>query len=214
MASAIDICNLALAQLGDSATVTAIDPPDGSNQAGNCSKFYPLALRKLMEEYDWSFLQTRAKLNLLNNIDMNLYAWKYAYALPSDCVRVTKVSKQKKENSWCPIDPEVAFNFEVEYSKTTDNKILLTDVEDAIVQYTVYKNAPAIFPTYFIEALVLLLASYLVGPLKRTDSASTMATNLRQAYEQALSRAKTADAQTSTRKKFLQISRQQQARWV
>ena len=82
------------------------------------------------------------------------------------------------------------------------------------MQYTVYKDAPAIFPTYFIEALVLLLASYLVGPLKRTDSASTMAQNLRQAYEQALSKAKTADAQNAVRQHFDYVPSQLRARWV
>lgn len=214
MATAVDICNLALGQLGDVANVTALNPPDGSVQAGQCSKFYPVALRKIFEEYDWSFMQTRVKLSQLADFDKTLYAYKFAYALPSDCVRVTRVARSNDEESWCPIGSELPKNYEIQYSKTTDNRILLTNVEAAIMQYTVYKDAPAIFPTYFIEALVLLLASYLVGPLKRTDSASTMAQNLRQAYEQALSKAKTADAQNAVRQHFDYVPSQLRARWV
>ena len=33
MSSVVDICNIALSRLGDRATVTSIDPPEGSAQA-------------------------------------------------------------------------------------------------------------------------------------------------------------------------------------
>ena len=43
MASDVDVCNLALAHLGDEATVASISPPEGSAQAGHCARFYPMA---------------------------------------------------------------------------------------------------------------------------------------------------------------------------
>ena len=43
MASAVDICNLALSHLGDTATVASLDPPEGSAQAEHCARFYPVA---------------------------------------------------------------------------------------------------------------------------------------------------------------------------
>ena len=43
MPSEVDICNLALGHLGDSATVATIDPPEGSAQAEHCARFYPIA---------------------------------------------------------------------------------------------------------------------------------------------------------------------------
>lgn len=214
MATNVDICNLALSQLGENGQVTALDPPDGSDYAAHCSNYYPIALRKLFEEFDWSFAQTRARLNKLASFDTSLYAYKNAYALPSDCVRVTRVAEAKELDSVCPFITEWPRNYEIQYSKTTDNKILLTDVDNAVLQYTIYKDAPAIFPTYFIEALVLCLAVYLVGPLKRSDAASTMAQNLRQAYQNALSEAKTIDAQNAARRKYPYIASQLRARWV
>ena len=214
MANAVDICNLALSQLGERGEIVALDTPDGSIYAAECSNYYPIALRKLLEEFDWSFMQTRARLNKLASFDSELYGYKNAYALPSDCVRVVRVSQANKENSMCPLTPEMPRNYEIQYSKTTGSRILLTNVNNAIIEYTLYRDVPALFPTYFIEALVLGLAVYLVGPVKRSDPASTMAQNLRQSYEQTLSKAKTADAQNSARKRFKYVPSQIRSRWV
>lgn len=49
MASEVDICNLALARLGDNATVASIDPPEGSAQAEHCARFYAIARDSLLE---------------------------------------------------------------------------------------------------------------------------------------------------------------------
>ena len=214
MANAVDICNLALSQLGERGQIVSLDPADGSEYAAECKNYYPIALRKLLEEYDWSFMQTRARLNKLANFDSELYGYKNAYALPSDCVRVVRVSEANAENTMSHFASEFPRNYEIQYSKTTDNRILLTNVDNAIIQYTLYRDVPVLFPTYFIEALVLCLAVYLVGPLKRSDPASTIAQNLRQAYEQTLSKAKTADAQNAARHHFKYIPSQIRARLV
>ena len=89
MATAVDICNLSLGMLGDSGDVTSITPPDGSPQAGHCARWYPLALRKLYEEHDWSFAIRRARGVELSNIDKDLYEWKYAF---SSALRLCQVA--------------------------------------------------------------------------------------------------------------------------
>ena len=43
MATEVDICNLALAHLGDDATIASIKPPEGSAQAEKSARFYPIA---------------------------------------------------------------------------------------------------------------------------------------------------------------------------
>lgn len=62
MPSAVTICNLALAHLGDSATVSSIDPPEGSAQAEHCARFYPVALGLLLEAHPWNFATKRSRL--------------------------------------------------------------------------------------------------------------------------------------------------------
>ena len=60
MSSEVAICNLALAHLGDSATVASIDPPEGSAQSEHCARFYPIARDALLEMHAWKFATRRA----------------------------------------------------------------------------------------------------------------------------------------------------------
>ena len=54
MASDVDICNEALSHLGDSATVSSINPPEGSAQAEHCARFYPTTLATLFGTPTWA----------------------------------------------------------------------------------------------------------------------------------------------------------------
>lgn len=193
MATAVDICNLALGMLGDSGDVTSIMPPDGSPQAGHCARWYPLALRKLFEEHDWSFAIRRSRGVQLSNVDEDLYEWKHAFLLPSDCVRLMRVSEVGKQDA--PLD------FEVELYESNSSRAVFVDAQDVVLTYVSYVDTATVFPTYFVQALTLLLASYLVGPVKRSDSSSDAAARLLQQYEAALSRAKTSDAKMSVHRR-------------
>ena len=62
MASVVDICNLALAHLGDDATISSIDPPEGSAQAEHCKRFYTSARDTLLQLHPWNFASKRIAL--------------------------------------------------------------------------------------------------------------------------------------------------------
>ncbi|CAK0775884.1 conserved hypothetical protein [Gammaproteobacteria bacterium] len=53
MATVVDICNLALGNLG-SASIESVD--DGSIEAKYCSRYYPVARDALLEMHNWSFV--------------------------------------------------------------------------------------------------------------------------------------------------------------
>ena len=194
MATTADICNLALSMLGDHSSVTSIRPPDGSPQAGNCARWFPVALRQLIEAHDWSFLTRRKVLTPLSTIDADLYSWRAAFGMPSDCVRVIKVEAKTPRGL-------VTVPFEVENNERNDSRLLLCNAEKPVLSYVTYSEKADLFPSYFLSCLVPLLAALLVGPIKRTDVASTMAQNLLQQYAQALSQAKTIDAKNSVHKR-------------
>ena len=88
MATEVDICNWALALLGDEATVVSIDPPEGSAQADHCARFYPMALQRAIAEYAWSFATKRGQPAQLQNPPVGT---EYAYAYPTDCARLLQV---------------------------------------------------------------------------------------------------------------------------
>ena len=190
MATSVDICNLALGMLVDSARVTSISPADGSPNAAHCARWYPIALRKILEEHDWSFAIRRARGSSIDGLDASLYERKYAYLLPADCVRLLRVSDAGRISYPCEYDVEL-------YKTNSDSRAVFTDAENAVLTYVSYCDAPSVFPSSFTQALVILLAAYLVGPVKRMDSASDAAVRLFQQYESALSKAKTQDAKTA-----------------
>ena len=81
MASVVDICNLALAHIGDDATVSSIDPPEGSAQAEHCKRFYAIARDTMLQMHNWNFASKRISLAQVTN---PITEWLYAYAAPSD----------------------------------------------------------------------------------------------------------------------------------
>lgn len=204
MATTVDICNLALSALGDEAGVTSIDPADGSDQAGHCARWYPIALRRLLESANWSFATKSAELSQLSNASASLYGHKYAFALPSQCLRPIKIDSlewlTEATEHYVRELPPSSSRFQLAVTDSTAGRVLFCDIADPVLTYVAYCETAELFPGYFIDALVLLLASYLYGPVKRSDVTSNTALALLKQYEFALIKAKNEDAQLSLRR--------------
>ena len=67
MASAVEICNLALSFLGDTGSIASIDPPESPAQAKMCAIYYPIAKSAMLEMHDWSFATKRQLLAKLSS---------------------------------------------------------------------------------------------------------------------------------------------------
>ena len=106
---------------------------------------------------------------------------------------VRRVSEVGKEG--LPLD------FEVELYESNSGRAVFTNATNVVLTYVSYVDTATVFPTYFVQALVILLASFLVGPVKRSDSSSDAAVRLLQQYEAALSRAKTVDSKMSVHRR-------------
>lgn len=175
MATEVDICNLALAHLGDTATVASIDPPEGSAQAEHCSRFYPIARDGLLEMHPWGFATKRVQLAMLSEA---WGEWTYAYAQPNDAVNIIAV-----------LDPTASDD----YSQTLDNAavssggtyvpqaysceinengvpVILTDLENAALRYTALVSDTGNFSPLFVTCLGWYLASMLAGPVIKGDA--------------------------------------------
>ena len=95
MASEVDICNLALARLGDNATVASIDPPEGSAQAEHCARFYAIARDSLLEMHAWKFATRRVQLAKLT---VPSWDWSFAYAEPTGALKLLGVLSATASN--------------------------------------------------------------------------------------------------------------------
>lgn len=185
MASEVDICNLALARLGDDATVASIDPPEGSAQAYHCARFYPMARDTMLDMHNWSFATTRARLALL---DITLPdAWAYAYARPSSAVKLISVLEDGAS------EDGVAQQFEHEIL-TDGTRVIYTNVEDAWLRYTVRPTDPTVFSPLFVDALSMLLASHLAGTLIKGADGAAMSRQWLQFWRATMGAAVNADA--------------------
>lgn len=185
MPTNVDICNLALAHLGDDATVASIDPPEGSPQASHCARFYPMALTALQDMNAWSFCTTRTTLAVLSGKPLS--GWQYAYAVPSDAVNVLAIFKPDAPDDY---DPQ-AYDMEQLLDGTS---VIYTNVQNAVCRYSRNVTDPSKFPPLFTDALTRLLASHLAGPVLKGDTGRAEARAQLAIFQSVYNNAVTSDS--------------------
>lgn len=147
--TAIKICNMALARLGDTNRITSFT--DSSEQARNCDLFYDLARKHTLASFPWNFACKFETLGLLSNGDPQGFA--YAYQLPSDYITARNIFQAS------PSLGEIDF-------KVVGLEVW-TDQEDAVLEYTYNNTVENAFDSAFITAVGFKLAADLAMPLTR-----------------------------------------------
>jgi hypothetical protein len=174
LSSQVDICNLALAHLGDEAQVASIVPTDGTIQSAHCARFYPIARSLLLEMHPWTFATKRVALAEVTNPVPD--DWSYAYALPSTCIRpLSALYPGTPERYFGGTDTDAGtFPYLVEAAED-GSLILYTNVEAAYLRYIDLITDSTKYTPAFVTCLARLLASYLAGPVLKGDSGIKMA---------------------------------------
>lgn len=199
MASEVEICNLALAHLGDAATVASINPPEGSAQAEHCARFYPVARDALLEMHDWSFATKRVTLPMLATNPT--IQWGYAYAAPNDMVNVISVlDSQAPDDSSAPlfanaiyagypttlgigdmsnyqVIPQMGLYMPQPFSLEVGvdgSDVIYTNQENAALRYVAKVTDTTKFSPLFVRVLAASLASMLAGPVLKGEAGATM----------------------------------------
>lgn len=172
MASDVDICNEALSYLGDSATVSSIEPPEGSAQAEHCARFYPSVLGSLLELHTWGFATIRVALPLLANNPAS--TWLYAYAQPNNCVSLLSVLAVDALDDYSSATGSTSGAYTPQnYSAETNaagDKIILTNQPNAVARYVALVKDATKFSPLFRETLTWMLAAKLAGPVLKGDA--------------------------------------------
>lgn len=167
MSSEVDICNLALAHLGDSATVASISPAESTAQAAHCARFYPIARDRLLALHPWGFATRRAALALLES-EAATTPWSYTYAAPNQLLTMLAVlaDDATEDGESQPFERE---------TKADGTEVVLTNQEDAVGRYTVLVTDTTKFSPLFVDCLAWLLASDLAGPIVKGDAGTAAA---------------------------------------
>lgn len=205
MASEVDICNLALSNIGDTATVSSINPPEGSAQAEHCARFYPIARDSLLEMHTWGFCTKRDSLALLTT---TIEQWKYVYQVPTGALGLLAILAPDAPDDYSQ-------NFPIAYTQTgivntgqglytpqpfatetlTDGtQVIYTNQEDATLRYTISVTDPTAFSPLFIEALSHYLASKLAGPVLKGEVGRAEAKGQLQIFREVMARATISDS--------------------
>lgn len=200
MASAVDICNTALAHIGNDNVISSIDPADGSTEAGYCKRFYPIARKELIERFIWTFARKRQALATVANPSK---VWAYAYQMPSDCIRPVRVLSSSDANGLLfalangQISASAVFDENASAPYEVEDGVLLTHEPEAVLLYLRDVVNPTRYTPMFVSALGYLLASYLAGPLVRGPSGAKSAQSYRQLALAQGDAAMTSDARAS-----------------
>lgn len=171
MASVVEICNMALSQLGN-ATIQSLD--EASNEAKYCKLHYAQARQAALSAHAWNFAVKRAYLAQVSGFEDDYY--EYAYTKPSKCLRVLKILPETLDNP----------NEFVVHEKN-----ILCNVEDAQAEYISDIEDVNSFDALFIDALVYKLAERIAIPLTGQVDAKT---SFQQLYMQALGIARSHDS--------------------
>jgi hypothetical protein len=175
MSSDVDIANLALSHLGDSATVATFNPPEGSPQAEHCARWYPIARDSLLEMHTWNFATKRVQLA---EVATTFSQWRHAYAQPTDMLLAVALLDSTSPGDYgaavsvygqtysLPNDSGPEFVCEVdEFS----NSVIYTNQEAAVLRYISRVEDSGKFSPLFTLALSWHLAGMLAGPVLTGD---------------------------------------------
>ena len=154
-----EIANMTIKHLGHSSPIQELDT-DKSAAAHACRTFYQRALNAVLRDFNWPFATKILTLQL--SADDPGEFWDYAYQYPPDCARLRKIQSDSRVDSrYTKITYQIA--------QGTSGKIILTNREDAICEYTQFMDNPAYYDDDFALALSWRLAVYVAPSITGGD---------------------------------------------
>ena len=139
MPTKVEIVNIALARLGES-PIQSLD--EGTVPANMAKVFYDPA--------------RRATPRSLAKLAESPVDFRFAFALPADCLRAIRLRREGASDFSDPSGPRFVLH----------GGELLTDMESALLEYVSDVEDPARFDDKFVEAFSFKLASELAMPVK------------------------------------------------
>jgi hypothetical protein len=157
--SEVQICNFALSNCRDARYIEARD--EQTEQAIQCDLWYDDTRDELLRRADWGF--ARKRLALVPSGDPPA-EWVYRYALPADCIMPRGIEDGVRVRTF-----DQSLKYAIEGDGTGHGKVILMDVTDAVLIYTMRVADVAIYPPEFVKALSWELAACIALPLAKSQ---------------------------------------------
>ena len=142
MASVVNMCNSALNLLGAS-TIAALT--DDTKNAKLCNQRYEPVRNRVFRSHAWNCLHKRVQL--AQNSTAPVVEYSYAYALPSDCLRVLKIHNGTTDSIASDLDYKL------------EGRNIVTDEGTIYLIYIALDTDPNNYDTYLRESISHQLAA-------------------------------------------------------
>ena len=154
--SETEIANLALGHLGQSVEISNLQTTR-TPEAIALRTIYDTTRRSTLRDFAWPFAHKIAALGLVTtygvDADHPTSEYKYAYRFPSDCLQIRKL-----QSGVNPDNRQSRIPFKI--SRDATGGLLLTNLEDAIAEYTIDIEEVEKYTDDFVLAFSLRLAMY------------------------------------------------------
>lgn len=149
------VCNLALGLVGQRQFID--DLTEDSTEAQVAAQYFESTRNELLEAYHWRFATKRA---VLAETTETRTGWGYCYSAPSDMLKPQRIWDGNRR----PGAGE-AIPFAFELNDAGSGHLILTDMAEAELIYTVELATVALWPAAFVKAVAAQLAVYFAGAL-------------------------------------------------
>lgn len=154
MASQVAIINLGLNHIGQKAIS---EPTEATVQAQSVARVWDYVLEETLRSFDWGFARVCAALALVS--DYTPLNFTYAYAYPSKALIIWKLTYDGDD------EDSIGEKYKVLYAPANNQRVILTDLEDAYAVYSYNVTDTTKFDPFFVTALSHRLAAEVAVPL-------------------------------------------------
>ncbi|WP_105618506.1 hypothetical protein [Cronobacter sakazakii] len=156
MASVVEICNLALSNIGSSRSINSLD--EKSKEADVCNLHFEACRDAVLADAEWNFATKRIAL-----ADTGIAPpdWTYAYAYPTDCLRIIEIMIPGVRYPTAAM----RINYETGVNDSGTGKLIYTDQQEARLKYVARITDVNMFDPLFQDALAWRLAAAINMPV-------------------------------------------------
>ena len=198
VSSDINICNMALANLGVEPIVSFTE---ATQQARICGNFYTHVRDYLQGSYSWGF--NKQQIMLVRDAVSVIPGWVYIYAYPVNALNVQRVYEAVQDESGKFVERVVQFGTEYGQQAPShrlfdvqlgEKRRICTDIANAWAECRVRVEDASLWPSAFVEVITWGLATRIALALTKSQD---IAGNCNSMYQQALGLALVTDASES-----------------
>lgn len=190
----LQVANMALAHIGVGAASDLTT--DNSAKVDAINAFLEVTREQVLRDFPWPFATKTADSTLITTAATNAFAvveedpneeWSFSYRYPTDCAEIRRIHSGIRNDT---VTSRVPYRIGFDGTVTTaTGRLIFTDMEDAVLEYTALVTDNTIYPPDFVMAWSYRLAWHIAPTLAATYTPE-MSNDLLSKYALHISRAK------------------------